>query len=64
MNSTARPAPMVTVLAGRRAIGFILNRGKPGFEAFDLDESSLGVFAISHDAAAAISDSIIMRAAP
>jgi hypothetical protein len=39
------PAPtMVSVFDGRELAGFILSRGKLGFEAIDRDEKSLGLF--------------------
>jgi hypothetical protein len=36
---------MVTVYAGQRCIGFLLNRGHRGWEALDAREESLGTFA-------------------
>jgi hypothetical protein len=35
---------------GRRCVGFILPRGKTGFEAFDRDERSRGLFPTQQDA--------------
>jgi hypothetical protein len=52
-------APVTSVFAGQVCIGFILNRGEAGFEAFDADERSLGLFPTQREAAAAI-----MRGAP
>jgi hypothetical protein len=53
-KSHAASATMVFVYDGRRCIGFVLNRGRRGFEAFDCDERSLGVFETQAAAAAAI----------
>jgi len=45
---------MWTVFEGRELRGFILPRGRTGFEAFNCDEISVGVFETAHDAARAI----------
>jgi hypothetical protein len=45
----------LSVCAGRTCIGFLLSRGKLGFEAFDRDEHSLGIFPTMKLAAAAVS---------
>jgi hypothetical protein len=50
-------APMSYVYAGREVLGFILARGKAGFEAFDREEQSLGMFTTQREAADAISNS-------
>jgi hypothetical protein len=42
-----------------RCIGFVCSRGKLGFEAFDSEERSLGVYGTQREAAAAI-----MRGSP
>ena len=55
MNETS----LVSVYAGRVCIGFVLDRGDAGFEAFNADEQSLGLFPTQREAAAAI-----MRGAP
>jgi hypothetical protein len=52
-------APITSVFAGQVCIGFILARGKAGFEALTVDERSLGLCPTQHEAAAAI-----MRGAP
>jgi hypothetical protein len=49
-------APMAYVYDGRDCLGFILARGKLGFEAFTNDERSLGMFKTQREAADAISD--------
>jgi hypothetical protein len=53
---TARVAvsPLAYVTAGREAIGHIIARGKLGFEAFDREQNSLGVYATQREAAAGI----------
>ena len=50
---------VTSVFSGQNCIGFILDRGEAGFEAFSADEQSLGLFPTQHEAAAAI-----MRGAP
>jgi hypothetical protein len=45
---------LVPVLAGKQCLGHILRRGVTGFEAFDVDDRSLGVFATQRAAADAI----------
>jgi hypothetical protein len=50
---------IVTVYSGKICLGFVLNRGEAGFEAFSADEKSLGLFPTQREAAAAI-----MRGAP
>ena len=45
---------MLTVFEGRELRGFILPRGRTGFEAFDREEISLGLFKTAPDAARAI----------
>ncbi len=47
---------LVSIFAGQRCIGFILNRGRDGFEAFDVNDRSLGVFPSVKAAAAAVSE--------
>ena len=46
---------MSSIYDGRKCIGFILRRGKAGTEAFDLNESSLGIFESDRAAADAVS---------
>jgi hypothetical protein len=46
-------AAIVTIFGGGRCRGFILHRCK-GWEAFNADEQSLGLFAGAQEAAAAI----------
>jgi hypothetical protein len=48
------PTPLVSVCDGRECVGFILARGKTGYEAFDRDQRSVGTFKTQHEAAAAL----------
>jgi hypothetical protein len=43
---------------GRRCLGFILARGKLGFEAMDRDEQSLGLFRWQRAASDAITQAV------
>jgi hypothetical protein len=49
-----RPTALRSVFNGRTCLGHILSRGPLGFEAFDRDDVSLGVFATAEAAAFAI----------
>jgi len=51
---TTRSPPLVYVTDGREAIGFVLARGRSGFEAFDRDEHSLGLYRTAPAAANAV----------
>jgi hypothetical protein len=44
MTNTTSVMPLLHVYDGRRCIGFILTRVKQGFEAYDADLASLGIF--------------------
>jgi hypothetical protein len=50
---SAKPA-LVSVTDGGKVIGFLLNRGIAGTEAFTAGEMSLGMFMSAKDAHAAI----------
>jgi hypothetical protein len=52
-------SPMQYVFDGRECLGFILRRGKLGFEALDRDEQSLGLFPSQRDAANAIATRVV-----
>jgi hypothetical protein len=56
MNSRAvtSATSLLSVYDGRRCIVFVLARGKAGFEAFDRDEQSRGLFAMQGLAIAAL----------
>jgi hypothetical protein len=45
---------MLTVYDGQRCVGFILRRGKLGYEAFTADDRSVGIFRTQHEAANAL----------
>jgi hypothetical protein len=44
MNDPSTNKRLLSVTDGRQAIGFIINRGKTGVEAFTADEKSIGLF--------------------
>jgi hypothetical protein len=43
-RTAERGAAMISIYDGRSCVGFVLARGRAGFEAFDAGERSLGVF--------------------
>jgi hypothetical protein len=47
-------ATLVSVFDGRCCIGFILRRGRAGFEAFNSDQDTIGIFCSEAEAAAAL----------
>ncbi len=53
MNGTA---PFIYVHDGRACLGHVLSRGKEGFEAFDADDKSLGLYSAQALAVAALSE--------
>jgi hypothetical protein len=54
MGAFMSDGPITSLYAGQVCLGFILNRGTAGFEAFSADEKSLGLFVTPREAAAAI----------
>jgi hypothetical protein len=55
MKPTTSPRTvLLSVCDGRICRGFVIARGKRGFEAFDSDERSLGLFPTQREAANAI----------
>jgi hypothetical protein len=54
-EANPRKPELQAVYDGRTRIGFIVNRGRAGFEAFDAGERSLGVFPDLRRAADAVS---------
>jgi hypothetical protein len=58
-GSRLEASAMVSVYDGRQCIGFVLARGKEGFEAFDAGERGLGTYRTEREAAAAV-----MRGSP
>jgi len=56
-------SPMLYVHSGRQCLGFIMNRGPAGFEAFTVDDRvSLGMFKTQREAADVISAKITAAA--
>ena len=49
-RTAERGGAMASVYDGRSCVGFVLARGRAGFEAFDAGERSLGVFETQHGA--------------
>jgi hypothetical protein len=47
-------APLAYVYDGRACLGFVLSRGRAGFEAFDREERSLGLYPTAPAAANAV----------
>ena len=45
---------MVAVYDSRTCLGHVLGRGRAGFEAFDADNLSLGIFPSQREAAASL----------
>ena len=52
---TDRPPTMLSVYDGQSVQGFVLARGKVGFQAYTADQVSLGLFRTATEAADAIS---------
>jgi hypothetical protein len=46
---------MLSVYSGQQCIGFVLARGRRGYEAFDSGERSLGAFTTQGEAVDAVS---------
>jgi hypothetical protein len=51
---TFSTAALLSVYDGRHCVGFVLSHGKAGFEIFDQDERSCGLFPNQQDAIAAL----------
>jgi hypothetical protein len=54
MTARSGLTPLSYVYDGRACFGFVVSRGRAGFEAFDSEERSLGVYGTQREAAAAI----------
>jgi hypothetical protein len=54
VSVNAFTVPMLSVYEGQRCVGFLLRRGRMGFEAFDAAERSCGIFIQLGDAANAV----------
>lgn len=52
-HTAEAPVPMVSVYAGKICVGFVLARGPRGFEAFTVDQHSIGMFPTLHEGASA-----------
>jgi hypothetical protein len=54
--SAPKPAPpLAYVYDGQQCLGHVLVRGKAGYEAFDREDKSVGVFETQSQAAGALS---------
>ena len=52
---SGRPTtPLVSIYDGRECLGHVLSRGPKGFEAFDRDDQSVGIFETQRQAANAL----------
>jgi hypothetical protein len=49
-------SPLTYVTDGREAIGFVLNRGRAGYEGFNRNQQSFGSFRTVPEAANAVFD--------
>jgi len=54
MSAPKTITPMVSVYDGQQCLGHVLARGKAGYEAFDPNETSIGVFDTQRQAANAL----------
>jgi len=54
MSAPKTIAPMVSVYDGTACLGHVIARGRRGFEAFDRDDKSLGIFETQRQAANAL----------
>jgi hypothetical protein len=50
-----RPAALLSIYAGRTCLGFIIKRGREGFEAFSASERKLGIYKTASAAADVVS---------
>lgn len=48
------PSPLLAVYEGQQCLGHLIARGQSGFEAFNVDDVSLGLFPDQTSAVAAI----------
>ena len=53
MGACMSDASLACVYSGQVCLGFVINRAAAGFEAFNADEKSLGLFPTQREAAAA-----------
>jgi hypothetical protein len=47
---------LLSVYNGRTCVGHVLARGKSGFQAFDVDDKSLGIYRTRSEAIDAVTD--------
>jgi hypothetical protein len=53
----AMPATgMISIYSGRECLGHVIARGKSGFQAFDVDDRSLGMFRTRAEAVVAVTE--------
>jgi hypothetical protein len=50
------PTALISIRDGQRCVGFVIARGKLGFEGFDRDQRSIGFYPSTQDAARAITE--------
>jgi hypothetical protein len=55
-GALATTAPMPSIYDSRQCRGFLISRGKLGFELFDADQKSLGIYPTQREAVAALPD--------
>jgi hypothetical protein len=56
MSAPKPLTPLAYVYDGRQCLGHVLARGRLGYELFDRDEKSLGIFKTQAEAARALPD--------
>lgn len=54
-QSEAYTTNLLVVYSGRTCLGHILSRGREGYEAYDINDASLGIFSDQDAAADAVS---------
>ena len=52
--STVPATPLISVMHDSRCIGFLLRRGRQGFEVFTRETESIGCFPTEHEAVSAL----------
>ena len=56
MTGAPTTTTMMSVFDGRVCVGFLIARGKLGFELFDADQKPLGIYPTQREAVAALPD--------
>jgi hypothetical protein len=54
VRSSDKSSAAMSVYDGRCCIGFIITHGRTGYESFDVDQHSVGLFSNERDAATAL----------